>query len=258
MNTTVSIHEFHTFLLVLARVSGLMVAAPILGNRAVPRTVKAGFTGIFALALTPLALPHAAPVPEQTLQIVGQIATDLVFGLALGYLARVMFSAVEMAGYLMDTQMGFGIINLLDPFSEQQSSVLSMFQFQLATTIYLLMNGHLVLLGSLAESFAALPPGGVAPQAAFGMTMVPVLKTMFYLGFRLALPACGVLFIIDVAFGMISRMVPQVNVFIVGMPAKILVGMTTVALLLPILAIAVGQIIAGTHVGLSALIAASK
>jgi flagellar biosynthetic protein FliR len=81
---------------------------------------------------------------------------------------------------------------------------------------------------------------------------------MFGLGFRLALPAAGVLFIVDIAFGLIARFVPQVNVFIVGIPAKIIIGLATVVLLLPALAIVVGQIVAGTQVGMDALIAGAK
>lgn len=256
--TAVSLKEFYTLLLVFARVGGLMVVAPLLGNRALPGMAKAGFAFIFALAVTPLTLPHAPKLPEHLVVLAGQVIAETVFGLALGYIARLLFSAVEMAGYLVDTQMGFGFINLLDPFSEQQASVLSMFQFQLAITLYLLMNGHLVLLGSLAQSFDALPPGGVALHGDFGLTILPLLKTMFMLGFRLALPAMGVLFVLDAAFGLISRMVPQVNVFIVGLPAKIIIGLATVALLLPTLAIVVGQIVAGTNVGLNALITGAK
>jgi flagellar biosynthetic protein FliR len=137
MDTPIGVKEFYTFLLVFARVGGLMVAAPLLGNKAIPGMAKAGFAAVFALAVTPLALPHAGPIPEHLFILAGQVMTDVLFGLAIGYLARVLFAAVEMAGWFVDTQMGFGIINLLDPFSEQQSSVLSMFQYQLAVTLYL-------------------------------------------------------------------------------------------------------------------------
>lgn len=254
----VGVREFHTFLLTLTRVSGVVAVAPLLGNRAVPAAAKAGFALLFALALTPLALPHAAPLPGHPWQLVGQMATDLIFGLALGYLARLLFAAVEMAGYLIDTQMGFGFINLLDPFSEQQSSVLGAFQLQLALTLYLLMNGHLLLIGAVAESFTAVPPGSFALRPAFGTAILPLLTTTFGLAMRLALPACGVLFIMDVAFGLIARLVPQINVFIVGIPAKILVGLMTVTWLLPVTAIVVGQLVAGAQGGLSTLIESGR
>ncbi len=187
--TAVGIHDFYTFLLVFSRVGGLVVTAPLLGSRAIPRTVKVGFTLVFSLALIPMLTPKTGPVPDQILLLGADIVKNVVFGLALGYLANVLFSAVEMAGYFIDTQMGFGMINLMNPFSEHQASVMSMFQYQLATTLYLLANGHLVLLGALVESFNALPPSAVSPHGQLGMTMIPVIQTMFVLGFRLALRA---------------------------------------------------------------------
>ena len=255
---TLGVHQFYTFLLVFARVGGLMSAAPLLGNHAIPRTVKVGLTLVFSLALVPLVSPGAGPIPTGLPLLIFCVLKDGLFGLALGYMARILFAAVEMAGYFVDTQMGFGFVNLVDPFAEQQSSVLSVFQYQLAITIYLLANGHLTLLGGLVESFGLVPPGMVSPKGTFGMSIMPLLQSMFVLGFRLALPAAGVLLVVDMAFGLIARMAPQVNVFIVGMPAKIIIGLATVALLLPLLSIVVGQIISGTSGGLHSLLMGAK
>lgn len=256
--TAVGIHDFYTFLLVFCRVTGLIVTAPLWGTKAVPRTVKVGFAFIFSLALVPLVAPQTGPVPNYLLVLVAEMLKNAVFGLALGYLAHILFAAIEMAGFFVDTQMGFGLLNLFSPFSEQPASVLGLFQSQLAMTLYLLANGHLILLGALTESFTALPPSVVSPQGSLGLTMVPILKTMFVLGFRLALPAAGVLVVVDIAFGLVARMVPQVNVFIVGIPAKIILGLATVALLLPVLAIIVGEINAGTMAGFHDLVAQSR
>jgi flagellar biosynthetic protein FliR len=204
--------------------------------------------------LTPLTATKVGHVPHHLLLLATAVLTDGLFGISIGFAARLLFASVEMAGYFVDTQMGFGFINLVNPFSEQQSSVLSVFQYQLAITVYLLANGHLALLGSVAESFVALPPGGVDPHAAFGLTMTSLLKTMFVLGFRLALPAAGVLLVVDLAFALVARAVPQMNVFVVGMPAKIIIGLTTVALLMPIMAIIVGQIITNSGISVQTLI----
>ena len=254
----IGVHEFYTFLLLMARVGGMMSAAPLLGNHSIPKTVKAGFTLVFALALVPLIAPKAGPIPPNLPLLIFCILKDGLFGLALGYTARILFAAVEMAGYFIDTQMGFGFVNLVDPFAEQQSSVLSVMQYQLAITVYLLMNGHLLLLHGLVDSFGPVPPGMVEPHGAFGMSVVALIKTMFTLGFRLALPAAGVLLVVDMAFGLVARMVPQVNIFIVGMPAKIIIGLATVALLLPLLSLIVGQIITGTSMGLHSLMTGAK
>lgn len=254
----VGFHDFYTFLLVFARIGGVIVAAPVLGNQAIPRPLKAGLTLIFALAITPMAASMTGPIPTHIFLFIAAVAKDALFGMALGYISRILFSAVEMAGYFADTQMGFGFVNLVNPFSEHQESILSSFQFQLAITVYLLANGHLILLGSLVESFGILAPGNVSPNAAFGMMVLPLLRLMFILALKLAMPALGVLMVVDVAFGLMARAVPQLNVFLVGTPAKIIIGVTVVALTMPVTAIIVGQITTGTAAGLSALLAASK
>lgn len=256
--TEISVHMFYTFLLVFARVGGLIAAAPMLGNRAIPRTVRAGFALVFSLALTPLAEPKVGPIPNHLFLLAAAVVKDGLLGVSIGFAARLLFASVEMAGYFVDTQMGFGFINLVNPFSEQQSSLLSVFQYQLAITVYLLANGHLALLGSVADSLQTLPPGAVNPHGAFGLTMTSLLKTMFTLGFRLALPAAGVLLVVDLGFALVARAVPQMNVFIVGMPAKIVIGLTTVALLMPVMAIIVGQIVVGSHVSIQSLLAGAK
>ena len=252
------IHDFYTFLLVFARVGGLMTAAPLFSNHAIPRQVRAGFTLVFSLALVPLIAPHTGPIPETLIVLASGVLKDALFGMALGYLSRVLFACVEMAGYFIDTQIGFGFINLINPFSEQQASLLSAFQYQLAVTVFLLADGHHALLGALYRSCLAVPPGAIALHGTFGLAIGPMLKLMFMLGLQMALPATAVLLMVDVAFGLIARMVPQINVFIVGMPAKIILGLMAVAMLLPILPSVVGHIIAGTETGLSALVSAAK
>lgn len=240
--TRVGIHDFYVFILVLSRVSGLMVTAPLFSNQSIPRTVKAGFALIFSMSLVPMAQANTGPVPEMVLILCGDIFKNALIGVALGYLARTIFATVEMAGAFVDTQMGFGMLQLNNPFTNHPDSVLSMFQFQLAFALYLLMNGHLFLLGAVAESIQTLPLAGISPQGMAGLTFVPVLQTMFTLAFRLALPAAGVLFVLDAAFGLVARLVPQINVFIVGIPGKIIVGLTTVAVLLPGFTVIVGDI----------------
>ncbi len=210
--TRVGIHDFYCFMLVFARIGGLMVAAPLFSNPAIPKTARAGFAIMFSLAATPVVLHSVGAVPTHLFLLAGFVIKDALYGIALGYTARVLFASVELAGFFVDTQIGFGMINLLNPYSQQQSSVLSAFQYQLAITIYLLANGHLALLGALVDSFSSLPPGGAGPHAAMGLAIVPVIKSMFIIGLRIALPAAGVLFVVDMAFGLIARMAPQVQV----------------------------------------------
>ena len=250
--------QLYAFTLILARLAGVIGTAPFLSNRAIPATIKAALAVVLSLAVTPLTMAKMGAMPTNVFILGGQVIGEAVFGMALGYCARLLFSAVEMAGYLIDTQMGFGFVNLVNPFSEQQASIMSGLQYQLAITLYILMNGHLLLLGSMVRSLNALPPGSISLHSGFGLALLPMLKLMFTLGFRLALPAVGVLLTMDLAFGLIARLVPQVNVFMVGIPAKVIVGVATMALLLPTVSLIVGQFIVGTASGLDALIAGAK
>ncbi len=252
--TTLQFHQFYAFLLVFARVSGVVVTAPFLGNKAIPHTVKAGLALVISLSITPMVTSRVGALPESLVVLAGEILSDAVFGLALGYVGKLLFAAVEMAGYFVDTQIGFGFANLIDPFSEQQTSLLSVFQYQLALTLYLLMNGHLLLIRAVVGSFETVSPGGVQFGGQFGMSIAPLLPKVFTLGFQLALPAVGVLVLMDVAFGLIARLAPQVQVFQVGAPMKIIVGLTTVAITLPTLSLVVGQIITGNLAGMQSFL----
>lgn len=252
----VDVHSFYAFVLILARVGGVLAAAPVLGGRTLPRQIVAGFSLLLSLALTPLMAPRVGMVPEHLLLLAGAVCKEALLGLALGNMARLLFGAIEMAGFLEDAASGFGFVSLMNPASEHQSSVLTVFQYQLGLAVYLLANGHLMLLSTLAESFTAFAPGDVPLNGKMGLTIVPMVTELFALGFRLALPAVGVLFVIDVAFGLVARMAPQINVMLIGLPAKILLGLFLISLLLPVLAAGVGQIALGAEAGLRALTAA--
>src|SRR5690242_20707266 len=133
--TNIGVHNFYVFLLVFARVAGVMTTAPFLGSRSIPHVARAGFALVLSLALVPLIAPKVGPVPTHLLLLAGSVLKDALFGLAIGYFARILFSAIEMGGFLMDTQMGFGMINLLNPFSEHQSSLMSAYLYQMSLTI---------------------------------------------------------------------------------------------------------------------------
>ncbi len=256
--TTIGVHAFYTFLLVFSRTSGLIAVAPILGSRSLPRTLKAGLALVLSLAMMPLQEAHTANPPTHLLVLVTQVAGEAMLGIVIGYIARLYFSAVEIGGTMVDTQMGFGFLQLANPFAEQPNSILSVFQYQLATTLYLVMNGHLLLISAVADSFTLVPPGTFAPTAAFGSGFAPILQGVMLLCLRVALPAIGVLLLMEIAFGIMARLVPTLNVFLVGAPAKIIVGLTTVSLLLPAFGFMVGQVMTQSMQAIHQLLAAGK
>ncbi len=258
MSYAVEMHLFYTFLLVGARVGGLITSAPVLGNHAVPRKVMAGAAMLLSMALTPLESAHTPLLPQSLVQLVLLVAENGLIGLIIGSFTMFLFGAVSMAGYFMDAQMGLGFVNLIDPFSQQQASIMSAFQFQTALTLYVLLNGPLLLLASLQRSFTAFPANIPLTSMGLHLTLAPMMEMMMSLCLRLALPAFGVLLLTDVGLGLIARMAPQVNVFFLGMPLKIIVGLATIALLMPVLALVAGQIVTGSSAGIHTLLAGGR
>jgi len=240
---SVGVHEFWAFLLIFARVTALCVTAPVFGSRGAPTQTKIGLAALLSLALMPLVAPNVRAAPADLISLIGQLAAETAVGLCLGFLVMLVLTAIQMAGHFVDTQMGFGIINILNPLSEQQTSVLGQFLYQLGMTLFLILGGHLYVIGTLADSFAMVGPGGARFAGDLTGAMTGIVGQMFVLAFKIAAPAAAVLLLVDVAFAIIARTVPQMNVFIVGIPAKIIVGLMTVAMVLPALAMIVAQMI---------------
>ncbi|MCL6474489.1 MAG: flagellar biosynthetic protein FliR [Firmicutes bacterium] len=228
---------FWAFLVVLFRVGGLMVTAPVFGSPNVPAPVKIGFSTAFALALTPVTVDKVGAPPEDWWLLVGILISETLFGMLVGYLVSLFFSAVQMAGAFIDMQMGFGIFQLMNPFAPTPASLLAQFHTLLLVVVYLQVNAHHWLLASIAESFQAIPPQSVAlDPVRLQPVLLDVVSQIFMLAIRIAAPATAVLIVVDAALAIVSRAVPQMPVFFVGAPAKIAMGLLTVATVLPLVA----------------------
>ncbi len=239
---SIGVHEFWSCVLIFARVAALFTTAPIFGNRAIPKQVKVGLAALITLALLPLVGPKVGAAPVDLVSMAGQVAAETAVGLCLGFMVQLLLSAFQMAGYYIDTQMGFGIINILNPFTEQQTSAMGQFMYQLGMTLFLVGGGHLFLISTVAGSYLTVAPGGAHFNGDMSGAFTGFLGQLFIVAIKIAAPAAAVLLVVDVAFGIIARTVPQMNVFIVGMPVKIIVGVLTLALVLPVVALVVTQI----------------
>lgn len=237
----IGVHEFWSFILIFTRVTAMFVSAPVYGHHSVPRNLKIGFGGLIALILVPIISPLVGPAPADLITLVGRVVSELAIGVTIGYLASFIMMAFQIAGQFVDTQMGFGIINTLNPLSEQHTSAMGTLISQLAMTLFLIMGGHLVLISAIASSYATVGPGAAHFSGDFTGTVSQVATDMFGVAFKVAAPAAAVLLIVDVAFAIIARTVPQMNVFLVGIPAKIIIGLMTLAMVLPALAMMVSQ-----------------
>ena len=224
--------ELLQFLFVLMRVTAMLMALPLFGGPGVPIHLRVGLGSLTALLLMPAVAPGPADPGLGDLLVI--IAQEVFVGLSMGFVVSLTFYALQVAGHLMDVPIGFGMVNILDPHFGGQVPILGQFYNALATLIFFTINGHHALLRALAASYEMIPLGGAAWRGELMEVMVEAVAGMFALGVRLAVPVLAAAFLTDVALGIVSRAVPQINVFITGYPIKIAVGIVTVAVALPV------------------------
>jgi len=207
--------EFHIFLLILLRVSALLIVAPIFGHRLFLARAKIGLPVGF--------LPYAV-------MMVGEV----IMGLVIGYAVLLLFIGIQFAGQLAGLQMGFGIVNVIDPASHDQVSIIGQFLNILAILLMLTLDGHHIILNGLMTSFDAVPLGGVVLKAPVAHKMIALTAEVFVIAIKISAPIMIALFLISTAMGVLARTVPQMNVFIVGFPVQLAVGMSVLMAALPL------------------------
>lgn len=217
--------------LVLMRTTGFVVAAPILGHRTVPAPVKAGLAVVLALTLARSAAVHEAPLP-----VLVAAPIELAIGLCLGFIISLGFHAVELGGRLLSLQMGLSLGAVFSPTSQEGSTALDPFFSVFAGLLFLALDLHLAIVRALASSFTTLPIGGGWPTDLW-LLAARMTALALELGTRIAMPLALVLLLTELAVALLARAIPQINVFILGLPIKIMVGIAVAAIALPNLAV---------------------
>ncbi len=231
------------FLQVFARVTALFVSAPVFGNREIPAQAKIGLAGILSLVLLPIVRATLMRGGPPALgPMVAVILGEILIGLLMGLIVSLLFYAVRLGGDLIDYQMGFTQAATFNPQFNETISPIADFQYRYALVIYLLANGHWLLLAALERSFSKLPVAQFALSARSLDSFTDLTFQMLISGLQIAAPAAAVLLITDVAFAFLNRAVPQMQVYFVGMPVKIIVGLTVVLAGLPLLTYVVTEL----------------
>lgn len=220
----------------LTRILGLIIASPLFGNASFPRSSKVGLGVLLAMIIAPTvpAMPAADPMSMAGLMILIQ---EMLIGLAMGFSMRIVFAAVEMAGEVASMTMGLGFATVFDPQSRGRSSAVSQFLALIATLAFLSVNGHLILIEVLAESFVSLPISATPMSATLGLQIVKWAGVIFSTGLQLSLPIVAALLITTVALGILTRAAPQLNIFGIGFPISLGVGLLLLSQTLPYLAV---------------------
>ena len=235
--------EYQKFLFVLLRVGALIMFFPILGSPQVPGRIKIGLILFVSIAVFPIVRATPMHDPKSLFELVVNLFSQITIGLAVAYSARLMFTAVQIAGTVVDFQMGFGVVNVIDPQTETQVSVTAQFQNILAILFFLALDAHHIIIGAIVESFFLINPFQINFSTFTPEIILLLFKATFVTAVKIAAPIMAILFFISVGLGLVARTVPQMNVFIVGFPLQIGVGLLMVGLSMSFFSIVVqGQI----------------
>jgi flagellar biosynthesis protein FliR len=225
----VSTAEIIRFAIVLVRLSGIMIAAPFFTNRSVPVQVRAVFILVATLVLAPALPLHSFPSELNLSSLAPVLVNEVIVGAVLGIAASLVFAGFQFAGQMISFQLGFSLINVIDPQTQVESSVFSFITEYTGLLFFLLINGHHWFLLAISESFNCLPVGGLHLQAPLMAYLIRLSSQVLVIGVRIAGPVIAITIAIDVVMGVIGRAAPHINILIVGMPVKILVGMGCVS-----------------------------
>lgn len=235
------------FGLVLLRVSGIFAAAPVFGSARVPALAKAGLAVLVSLLVMPLVMPGASRAAAENLgAYAGQAVGEVLVGVSIGFVSSLVFAGVQLAGQIIDIQMGFSMVSVVDPGSGAQMTVVGQMKYLLATLVFLAANGHHVVLSGVVHSFDLVRIGTPAFSPELAAVIVRHFGDLFVVAVKLALPAAGAVFLVEAALGVISKMVPQMNPLISGFPLRIGAALVALTLSLP----AVLSYLAGVFRGL--------
>ncbi len=211
----------------------VFTSAPIFSNKAFPIRARIGLAFLVAVA-SQASLPSMPAIGFNDSDALGAVLQQVVIGLSIGFGVRVVLAAVELAGEVVGFQMGLNFASFFDPSMNAQSSALGRFFGQMAALLFVVLNGHVMILMAVNRSFEAFPVGMSAVEALHKLQLFKLGTDLFASALWIALPMVGMLMFVNLALGVVSRVAPQMNIFAVGFPITLSVGLLGVALTLPL------------------------
>ena len=221
------------FILIWLRVTGIFIMSPIFGRKNEPNIHKIGFSFALTYILTNTMLFENNIGYTGMFEYVFACIKELVLGLTLGYLITLFFSAALIAGELMDRQVGIGMANIFDINLNIQVPLMGNFFNFLILLVFFSLNGHHTIIAFLSNSFEIIYPGQVFLNAEIGIVIIKAFLYIFAVAIQLAIPLIAAALDLEAALGIIIRTVPQMNIFIIGIPLRVAVGLVVIFLIIP-------------------------
>ncbi|RFU71301.1 flagellar type III secretion system protein FliR [Peribacillus saganii] len=236
------IPQFSAFLLILVRIASFFVTMPIFSYRTIPASHRIGISVFLAWIMY---YTVDAPILDIDATYILLILKEALVGLLIGFVAYMILTAVQIAGGLIDFQSGFAIANVIDPQTGVQSPLMGQYLYTIALLFLLAADGHHLLLDGIFYSYQFIPldkawiPFGNEDLLEF---VVSAFNQTFIIAFQMSIPVVGSLFLVDIGLGIVARTVPQLNIFVVGMPLKIGVSFIVVIIVMGIMMVAVSRL----------------
>jgi flagellar biosynthetic protein FliR len=223
------------FALVLTRLSAFILVLPVFGWKTVPVPVRVAAVVLlslffYAIAPVPAGLGHTPPLKAFLM-----LSGEAVYGLALGLTIALLFSIVQLSGRIIEQQMGLTMMEIVDPLTESESSAFSGLLEMIFALLFLSAHGHHLFLLTLSKSYEAFPSGTMPTIASLVAGVIETNTTMFMAGLRLAAPMLAAFLVLMVALAMLARLVPEMDILFMSMPARLLLGIFLAAAFLPFL-----------------------
>ena len=216
------------------RVLAVFTAAPVFSSRVFPVRARIALAFLIAYAAQ-ASMPQQVVVSVNDPEALGVVVQQVGVGLAIGFTVRLVFGAFELAGQVIGFQMGLGFAAFFDPSTSAQSSAMGRFYANMAALLFVVLNGHLMVIMAVAQSFTAFPVDQNFLQALGTMKLYELGADLFASAFWIALPVVAMLMFANLALGIVSRVAPQMNIYAIGFPVTLVVGLVGVALTLPML-----------------------
>lgn len=227
--------KFQLFLVCAARVTSMMVSLPLFGTAMVPARIRVGLSVFLSLAVFPLVEPLIPRLEFNPYSLGLLVLSEAILGIMVGFVARLVMTAVEIGGTLIGYQMGFAAANIFDPQNQNQVSLVSQFQSILAILIFLILNIHYFFFQAIVQSFTLLPPGQLNLAGAGIPYLMELSSNMFALGVTFSAPVLVVLLLSGLVLGILARIFPQLNVFLLSFPLNIAIAFMGMGLTLALL-----------------------
>ena len=245
VSVSIPMAELQVFFLIFLRVGAILMSMPILKSKSIPVLFKMGLALTASILLFPLIERTAFTVPRHLGGFAVGAIGEILLGISIGMAINLIFIGLQMAGQISGYQMGLALARVMDPAAGQQVPLLAQFYQLFAFLMFLTLNAHHWFLKALARSFELVPPFGYRFSGSLIDQLMGMAGNMFVIAVKVGAPIIAALLLTSIAFGLIARTVPQMNILFVAMPLKIMIGLLFIGFSLPHLSVFLKTVFSG-------------